>query len=153
MLTLLRPAAKFPLLTDLALLVARLVLGVVLVAHGWQKYNEWTVAGTGQSFAQMGIPAPGFSAALVTGVEIIGGVALILGLLTPVVAIVNGVSMFMAALLVHVEAGIFVEDGGYELVAAIFAGLIVLAACGGGRFSIDRLLAPRSKSARQAAVV
>ncbi|SMY11765.1 DoxX family protein [Brevibacterium jeotgali] len=151
MLTLLHPAAKFPLLTDLALLVARLVLGVVLIAHGWQKYSEWTVAGTGQSFAEMGILAPDFSAALVTGAEIIGGVALILGVLTPVFAVVNGVSMIVAALVVHAEAGIFVEDGGYELVAAIFAGLIILAATGGGRFSVDRLLAPRSKSARQTA--
>jgi putative oxidoreductase len=147
MMTLLHPAVRFPLLADFGLLVARLILGVVLFAHGWQKYTEWTINGTGQSFAQMGIPAPSFTAAVVTGAEIIGGVALILGVLTPVFAIINGITMAVAGLVVHAEAGIFVADGGYELVAAIFAGLIIIATSGAGRFSLDSLFARRSKRA------
>ncbi|WP_083313168.1 DoxX family protein [Corynebacterium sp. HMSC076D02] len=40
-----------------AMLAARVVLGVILIAHGWQKFSEWTIAGTTQSFEGMGVPA------------------------------------------------------------------------------------------------
>ncbi|GAB3192255.1 DoxX family protein [Nesterenkonia suensis] len=146
---LLRPSAAAPALTDLALLIARVALGVILVAHGWQKFDEWTVAGTAASFEGMGIPAPTASATLVTGVELIGGALLILGLLTPVVAALNAVSMLVALFLVHAPAGLFVSEGGYELVLALFAGLIILAVGGAGRFSLDRLISP-AKGRRRA---
>ncbi|GAA1180081.1 DoxX family protein [Nesterenkonia xinjiangensis] len=142
MRTLLNPAAAAPALTDLALLIARVALGVILVAHGWQKFDEWTVAGTAASFEGMGVPVPSASAVIVTGAELVGGVLLILGLLTPIVALINAVSMLVALFLVHAPAGLFVSEGGYELVLALFAGLIILAATGAGRFSLDRLIAP-----------
>ncbi|MGQ7786057.1 DoxX family protein [Nesterenkonia sp. PF2B19] len=142
MKTLLNPSAGVPALTDLALLVARVALGVILVAHGWQKFDEWTVAGTAASFEGMGVPAASVSAAVVTGAELIGGVLLIVGLFTPIAAAVNAVSMVVALFLVHAPAGLFVSEGGYELVLAIFAGLVILVATGAGRFSVDRLIAP-----------
>lgn len=138
-MSLLNPSASSPLLRDIALLVARVSLGIILVAHGWQKFNEWTLAGTGEAFQGMGIPAPGVTAAFVAGAELVGGAALILGLLTPVAALVNVIGMLGALFLVHAEAGVFVDNGGYELVLAIFAGLIILTFTGGGRFSVDRL--------------
>lgn len=147
MSTLFNPSAKLPLLTDLALLIARVSLGIILVAHGWQKFDEWTISGTGEAFAGMGIPLPTVTAAFVAGAELIGGAALILGLLTPIAAAVNIVGMLGALFLVHIEAGVFVDDGGYELVLAIFAGLIVLALSGAGRFSVDRLFS-RSVTSR-----
>jgi putative oxidoreductase len=130
-------------LTDLALLVARVALGVILVAHGWQKLDEWTVSGTASSFGDMGIPAPTLSATFVTAVEMIGGVALIIGLLTPVVAVLNLVNMLGALVMVHAENGIFVAENGFELVLAIFAGLVTVAILGAGRFSTDGLLGRR----------
>jgi putative oxidoreductase len=143
MRTLLHPASKSPVLTDLALLVARVALGVILVAHGWQKFDEWTVAGTASSFGDMGIPAPTLSATFVTAVEMIGGVALVIGLLTPVVAVLNIVNMLGALVMVHAENGIFVAENGFELVLAIFAGLVTVAILGAGRFSTDGLLGRR----------
>lgn len=150
MKTLLNPSAGAPALTDLALLVARVALGVILVAHGWQKFDEWTVAGTAASFEGMGVPAPSVSAAVVTGAEVIGGALLIVGLFTPIAAAANAVSMLVALFLVHAPAGLFVSEGGYELVLAIFAGLVVLAASGAGRFSVDRLIAPAPRSRAKA---
>ena len=147
---LLNPAARIPVLRDVALLVARVALGVILTAHGWQKFNEWTLTGTGQAFEGMGIPAPGAAAAFVAAAELIGGVALILGLLTPFAALINIVGMLGALVLVHAPEGVFVEDNGYELVLAIFAGLFVLLLCGGGRFSVDRLFSRSVGSARAA---
>jgi putative oxidoreductase len=143
MRTLLHPASKSPVLTDLALLVARVALGVILVAHGWQKFDEWTVAGTASSFGDMGIPVPTLSATFVTAVEMIGGVALVIGLLTPVVAVLNIVNMLGALVMVHAENGIFVAENGFELVLAIFAGLVTVAILGAGRFSTDGLLGRR----------
>jgi putative oxidoreductase len=140
MRTLLHPAGKSPVLTDLALLVSRVALGVILVAHGWQKFNEWTLDGTASAFGDMGIPAPAVAATFVTAVEIIGGLALIIGLLTPVVALLNMVNLLGALLLVHAGNGIFVADNGFELVLALFAGLATIAMLGAGKFSTDGIL-------------
>ena len=136
---LVNPSSKSPILTDLSLLVARVSLGIILIAHGWQKFDEWTIAGTGDSFAGMGVPAPSVTAGVVTFAELVGGALLILGVLTPLVALLNVIGMLGALFLVHLEAGIFVDAGGYELVLAIFAGLIILTFRGAGRFSVDRL--------------
>lgn len=144
----LHPSTRIPALRDLALLITRLGLGVILMAHGWQKFNEWTIAGTSQSFEGMGIPAPGVSAPLTAGIELVGGAALILGVLTPLAALLNAVLMLGALFLVHAPAGLFVDQGGYELVLAIFAGLTVLTLMGGGRFSVDGLISrPRVSTA------
>lgn len=147
MRTLLHPARKSPLLTDIALLIARVALGVILVAHGWQKLNEWTLDGTAAAFDGMGIPAPSAAALFVTIVELVGGALLILGLLTPVAALLNVVSMLGAFLLVHVSNGVFVDAGGFELVLALFSGLLVLAMLGGGRLSLDGLIGRRIATA------
>lgn len=147
MRTLLHPAGKSPVLTDLALLVSRVALGVILVAHGWQKFNEWTLDGTASAFSDMGIPAPAVAATFVTAVEIIGGIALIIGLLTPVVALLNMASLLGALFLVHAENGVFVADNGFELVLALFAGLATIAMLGAGRFSTDGLLGRSSRLA------
>lgn len=140
MRTLLHPAGKSPVLTDLALLVSRVALGVILVAHGWQKFNEWTLDGTASAFGDMGIPVPGVAAAFVTAVEMIGGIALIIGLLTPVVALLNMANLLGALFLVHAGNGVFVADNGFELVLALFAGLATIAMLGAGKFSTDRFL-------------
>lgn len=134
-----------PVLGDLALLLARVSLGIILMAHGWQKFTEWTLAGTAQSFEAMGAPAPSLTSALTAIAELVGGGMLILGLLTPLVAIINVVIMLGALLLVHTDGGVFVGNGGFELVLGLAAGLLVLAAFGAGRFSIDAAL-PGSRS-------
>lgn len=140
MRTLLHPASKAPSLTDLVLLLSRVALGVILVAHGWQKFNEWTVDGTAAAFADMGIPAATAAAMFSTFVEMVGGAALILGALTPVVALLNIANLLGALVLVHAGNGVFVGDNGYELVLALAAGLLVIAALGAGKFSVDGLL-------------
>jgi putative oxidoreductase len=140
MRTLLHPASKAPSLTDLALLLSRVALGVILLAHGWQKFDEWTLDGTAAAFADMGIPAATAAATFTTFVEMIGGAALILGAFTPVVALLNIANLLGALVLVHASNGVFVGDNGYELVLALAAGLLVIATLGAGKFSVDGLL-------------
>ena len=73
-------------LTTVALTVLRVILGFLFAAHGWQKFNEWTIAGTQASFAKMGVPASDIMAPAVAVHELGGGAALIQGILTRVVA-------------------------------------------------------------------
>jgi putative oxidoreductase len=115
MRTLLHPSSRAPALTDLALLLSRVALGVILFAHGGQKFNEWTLGGTAAAFANMGIPAPTAAATFSTAVEVLGGAALILGLFTPVVAALNTLNLLGALVLVH-------AGNGYELVLALALG-------------------------------
>ena len=141
MTRLLAPARTFPGLADVALLLTRVAVGVVLLAHGLQKAFEFTPAGTAGAFAGMGVPAAGLVAWFTMLAEIVGGAALILGLLTPVFTVVNLVSMVGAILLVHLPNGLFVTANGYELVLSIAAALVPLAALGAGRWSLDGLVA------------
>lgn len=125
-------------LTTTAVTVLRVILGFLFAAHGWQKFNEWTIAGTQAAFAQMGVPAANVSAPLIAGLELAGGIALILGVLTRVVAALLAIDMIGALFLVHASAGIFADKGGYELVLLLGAAALALALTGAGRLSVDR---------------
>ncbi|MDN5634929.1 MAG: DoxX family protein [Brevibacterium sp.] len=136
---------------DIITVLARIALGVIFIAHGWQKFNEWTVSGTTQSFAQMGVPLPDIAAPFATFVELIGGALLILGALTPLVGILLAANLIGALVIVHLVPVPFVDQGGWELVAALAAGALLLAAMGPGRFSVDRFLFKGKKGAKSKA--
>jgi putative oxidoreductase len=91
---------------DALLLVARVIVGVVLIAHGAQKLFSYGIDGTAASFAEMGIPASSAAAVFAAVVELVGGAALLLG----------------AFLLLHIGNGVLVTDNGFELVAVIATG-------------------------------
>jgi putative oxidoreductase len=130
---------------DLALLIARIGLGVVFIAHGWQKLVTNGVDGTAGFFASVGVPLPTVSAWFATLVELVGGGLLVLGLAVPVAGLLLAVDMIGAWLFVHRGSGVFVADGGWELVLALGVGSLVLAAVGAGRYSIDHLLGSRTR--------
>lgn len=130
-----RGAMNSNLTRDLALLVARIGIGVVLVAHGLQKFHD--LAGAEAGFKKMGIPLPTASAYFSTFTELVGGAALILGLLTGLAGLLAFVDMLGAFLLVHIHNGVFVSQNGFELVTAIGVGALLLAVFGAGRFSVD----------------
>ena len=90
------------------------------------------------------------AAAFAAIVETVGGAALIIGLLTPVVAALNIVNLLGAFVFVHASQGVFVDGGGYELVLALIAGLVVVALLGAGRFSVDGLVVHRRQVAATA---
>ena len=139
--------------TDLALLVARIGLGVVFLAHGAQKLFTFGLAGTAESFAGMGVPAPQVSAVFAAIVELVGGADLILGAGVTVAGLLLALDMLGALVLVHAPNGVFVADGGFELVVALGAGALVLAATGAGAFSVDHLLSGRRGGRRRGAPV
>lgn len=120
---------------DLGLLVLRLVTGLVFVMHGYQKFFMNTVAGTAQFFGSIGVPLPGLAAPLVAGVELIGGLLLILGLFPRVVGALLAVNMLVAILLVHVKGGFF-NPNGVEFPLLLLAASAALALTGAGRYSL-----------------
>ncbi|KOS57077.1 DoxX family protein [Rhodococcus rhodochrous] len=131
-----------PALRHTGLLVARVILGIVFLAHGLQKVNQGYSA-TKAGFEGMDVPVPALSAFYATWVETLGGIALIIGLLVPIFGVLLLVNMLGAFFFVHIGNGIYVTDGGWELVGALGAGALVLAVVGAGAYSIDALLGRR----------
>jgi putative oxidoreductase len=134
---------------DLAVLVARVAVGVVFFAHGWQKLFTNGIDGTAAFFDQAGVPAGTVAAWFAAVVELAGGAALILGLAVPVAGLLLLVDMIGAFTFVHAGAGLFVEQGGYELVLLLGAAALLLAVIGSGRFGVDHLLIGRRRTARR----
>ncbi|MGY1642640.1 DoxX family protein [Geodermatophilus sp. SYSU D00703] len=132
---------------DLAVLLTRIAVGLVFFAHGWQKLFTNGIDGTAAFFDSVGVPAASAAAWFAAVVELAGGAALVLGLAVPVAGLLLLVDMIGAFVLVHAGAGLFVDQGGYELVLVLGAAALVLAAVGAGRFSVDHLLAGRRRAA------
>ena len=128
---------------DIAMLIARVILGVVLFAHGWQKLMINGISATYGQFEKLGIPLAIVSASFTSFVEFVGGVLIILGALTTTVVALDLIVMVGAAGFVHITNGIFAKDGGWELVGVIVAVELALAAFGPGCYSVDHLLARR----------
>ncbi|MEU9122401.1 DoxX family protein [Streptomyces sp. NPDC048506] len=127
---------------DTGLLLLRLVLGLTMAAHGAQKLFGWFggpgLDGTGQFFTMSGYPS-GRAMAVVAGVsEALGGLGLVVGLLTPLAAAAV-VGTMINALAVKWGGGFFAPKGvEYELLLA--AGAAALALTGPGRYAVDRIL-------------
>ncbi len=132
--------ANNPRLQVAARTLLRLAFGFLFLAHGWQKFFQYTIEGTTAAFGQMGVPAAGLIAPVAATLEIVGGAAIILGLLTRVFAGLLGLQMVAALFMVHAPAGVFVENSGFELVLALAAGALALFLVGPGRISLDALI-------------
>ncbi|MFB6990964.1 DoxX family protein [Streptomyces sp. NPDC056304] len=127
---------------DVGLLIIRIALGLTVAAHGAQKLFGWFGGGglkdTGQFFTMSGYPSGETMAAVAGLSEVLGGLGLVLGLLTPLAgAAVLGT--MINALAVKWGGGFFAPQGvEYEVLLA--AGAAGLALTGPGRIAIDRFL-------------
>src|SRR5215212_2273377 len=124
-------------------LVVRVSGGVVMAAHGWQKLQGGP-ANFGQALAGLGVPLPTLMAYVVTFVELIGGILLIVGLLSRLAALLLTIDLVMAIVLVKVNIGLLSPtDGsgvGAELDLALIAGFLVVLLAEPGRLSVDQAL-------------
>ena len=133
---------------SIGLFVLRLSLGAVLLAHGAQKVFSF-FGGEGpqatiRMFAHMGLPR--WVAIFAMAVEVLGGLGLVVGLLTRIPALGALALMAGAAYEVHARFGFFMnwsgKNGGEGVEYHLLAGAVALALLlgGGGRWSIDRAL-------------
>ena len=135
---------------DALLLVGRVLLGIVLIAHGWQKFAQYGIGGTAAGFAKMGVPLPAVSAVYAAVIELVGGLALLAGagtVIVGVLVVLVVLDMLGAFVLVHIANGVFVQANGFELVWVIAAAALLLVAVGPGRFSVDHVLLSRRRAA------
>lgn len=118
-----------------AALLLRVTSGVLLVAHGWLKVSVFTIPGTVAFFESVGIP--GIFAYLTILAEIGGGLALILGVATRLVALAT-LPVLIGATYVHSGAGwLFAnEGGGWEYPAFWAMVQVTIALLGSGAYAV-----------------
>ncbi|WP_280231115.1 DoxX family protein [Nocardia cyriacigeorgica] len=123
---------------DVAVTLMRLVLGVIMIAHG---VNHWIgggkIAGTARWFTGLGLRNGALQARLSVITEIGAGVLLILGMLTTFACAATISVMLIAGLLAHRHNGFFVFNDGYEYVLSLAVAALALALLGPGRLSFD----------------
>jgi putative oxidoreductase len=124
----------FPQSLDLASILLRLAVGTVFIYHGYPKLTSMR---KGEFMKSMGMPTVlvpfgGF-------VEFFGGLGLLLGLLTPIVATLSAVWMLSTTWfsIAKIKKKFM---GGYELDIVLFLATLALAFIGGGTYSIDHLI-------------
>jgi putative oxidoreductase len=128
----------------MALLILRLVLGGLFVAHGEQKlfgaFGGHGLKGTGGFFEQLGIK-PGRTMALLAGLsEFGGGLLVAIGFLTPLAALAIIATMVVAISKVHAPNGLFNENGGYKYNLLVIVVALVLILTGSGAYGLDGAL-------------
>jgi putative oxidoreductase len=117
----------------------RLVIGIVFLVHGAQKWFIYGPAGTVAALGQLGIPAIGAYAAMTA--EFLCGILLIIGLFTRF-AVVPLMGVMLGALFsVHIRNGFFIQSGGFEYVLTLLAGLVALLLAGPGTLAVDDVIA------------
>jgi putative oxidoreductase len=130
-------------LANVTLLVLRLVVGFTFAAHGAQKaFGWWNGPGPERwrnAIAGMGLHPVRFWAALSIGVELVGGLLLAIGLVTPLAATMLIGQATMIILKAHLPKGFFTSTGGIEFPLALGAGTIALLGIGPGTLSVDQL--------------
>ena len=134
---------------DWTLTIIRTILGVVFFAHGAQKLLGWFGGpGLNQTMRTMhdSLRLPRLLAFAAVATEFLGGLGLVVGLLSRVAAVGIGVTMLAAIVMVHGRNGLFIDwfgarkNHGYEYHLLALALAIVLIAKGSGAFSLDRVL-------------
>jgi putative oxidoreductase len=124
---------------DLGLLILRLAIGGVVLAHGLQKLGQLGgpgLQGIAAFFGSVGLRQPQAWAALIALVETAGSVLLILGLLTPVAGLAIAADLIVAIVVVHWPR-FWAQDSGLEFPLPIAAGALALALVGPGSWSGD----------------
>lgn len=120
---------------NLALLIARVTIGIIFLAHGSQKlFGAFDGPGLSKIVEMMG--TAGY---FVAAGEFLGGLGLLLGLLSRLAGLGIVIIMIGAIATVHGEHGFFLSDNGYEYALSLVALALTIVLAGPGRFALVRL--------------
>jgi len=134
---------------DTALLIVRVVFGLTLAMHGWQKFfTGGRMPGTAGWFDGMGMKPGKVMAPLAASTEIGAGLGFAIGLLTPLMSAGCVGIMLVAAWTVHREE-FFIVKGGWEYNMVLATGTVGVAMIGPGRFSLRPRHRRRCEPARR----
>ena len=128
-----------PRLLNVGLVALRIAVATIFIRHGAQKLFVFGFAGVAGAFTQMGVPFPGLMGPLIGLLEFFGGIALVIGLLTRLIALGLVFDMLGAILLVQLKNGF----SRYELEFLLLGSSLALVLTGAGGFSVDALIAGR----------
>jgi putative oxidoreductase len=126
---------------DFAILLLRVVLGLTMAAHGYNKFfGKGGLAGTAGWFDSIGMKPGMFHARIAATTEMSAGLGLALGLLTPIPAAGFVALMFVAAWTVHRKNGFFIVKEGWEYNLILAVAAVTVAGTGAGTVSLDYAL-------------
>lgn len=133
-----------PTTADVGLLLLRVGVGVTLSLHGFQKLLGWFggggIGGTSAWFASLGF-GDGRAATLLAGAgELLGGLGLAAGLLTPLPAAAVAGTMTTAALVNNATSGFWSVNKGWELNGYLIVVALAVGVAGPGVLSLDAVL-------------
>lgn len=126
---------------DVGLLILRVVLGLTMAAHGYNKFfGGGRIAGTAGWFESIGMKPGTLHARVAASTEMAAGLGLAVGLLTPIPAAGFVALMFVATWTVHRHNGFFIVKEGWEYNLILATAAVALAATGAGKYSLDYAL-------------
>lgn len=116
----------------------RLAVGLVFLMHGGQKLFVFGLAGTADIMGKLGLPLPAVCAAIVIVVELLGGLAILLGAFTRLAGALLAFEMVVAILVARVHGGFFAPYG-YEFELTLLAASLTFAFSGPGGISLEAM--------------
>lgn len=127
---------------EVGAIILRVVLGLIFFSHGLDKF-QGGIGNTVSFFDSIGVP--GFSAYIIATIELVGGIAMVLGIGTKVVSILFAIIMIGAMFTVKFSAGFL---GGFELDLAFLAMSVYIALSNRISLSLDNVIFPSKQISR-----
>ena len=120
------------------MLPLRIVVGLVFMMHGGQKLFVFGIGGTADIMGKLGIPLPLIAAAVVIAVELLGGLAIVLGVFARLAGALLAFEMVVAILVARLHGGFFAPYG-YEFEFTLLGACLTFALNGPGRMSAEEI--------------
>lgn len=120
------------------MLPIRIAVGLVFLMHGGQKLFVFGVAGTADIMSKLGIPLPTIAAIVVITVELLGGLAILLGVFSRTAGALLAFEMMVAILVARLHGGFFAPYG-YEFELTLLMVCLAFAVSGPGGASLEEM--------------